>query len=798
MSSDHDTGRLTIDKFTGKNFHLWKFKMQAMLKAKSLWSAIERTLPLDTADQDACRKEEKAMAALVLWLGDEQLMHVQNAATAAEVWRKLKEVHERKGIANKLYLGCKVLTVVMEDGDGMLEHINKVKLMAQQLGAIGAKLDNEDIINHTPLQPAEELRVTHCVSGSRADDLTLEFSGKDGRAIYGRSRIINPSMRKEGRPCFYCGKEGHFRKKCRKRLLAEQQSSEANQASGHEAFAFSATSSRGGHWIIDLGASQHMTSNRAWLSNLQPQNNAWTALPNGRTTTRTCKDVWLVPKLERSLLSVAQLEGAGANIQFVGGRCGIRTRKGALALSCDRQEGLYALGQPLDAAAQCHAVAASTTAATLETWHRRLGHLNCQSVQLMARNGLVLGVEAVGALETAPCSTCALGKATKLPFPKDRSSRASEVLELVHSDVCGPMRTLTIGGDRYFVLFIDNKSRAVFRYLLKTKAETLPSLKIFAAAAATETGSPLKVLQSDHGGEYLSKAFSNFTQPLGIQHQLSSVATPEQNGVAESMNRTLVEMARCLLLQAGLPYEFWAAQPMLPFSRKNQHKLGPSATRCIFLGYSQTTKGYRHWNKAAGKLIESRDVRFDEESPAGDPGRPDPAAQASTDELSDAGGELSQQGEAPEDASKQGDKLDGGSEPGEDFEDAQEHLWERSHLLPGSLRPPECLNGAQPASDSCLKSTGSQGLVSWLRQLACWLRLLHLERTDLPPFKAALKAPNARQWEQAAQTKLSSLHVKHTWDLVPFPAGCQPIKCKWVFKIKRAANSSLQRKGFSQ
>ncbi|TPX52107.1 hypothetical protein PhCBS80983_g06524 [Powellomyces hirtus] len=113
--------------------------MQALLKAKSLWSAIERTLPLDTADQDACKKEEKAMAALVLLLGDEQLMHVQNAATAAEVWRKLKEVHQRKGIANKLYLRRKFLTVVMEDGDGMLKHINKVKMMTQQVDGYWGK-----------------------------------------------------------------------------------------------------------------------------------------------------------------------------------------------------------------------------------------------------------------------------------------------------------------------------------------------------------------------------------------------------------------------------------------------------------------------------------------------------------------------------------------------------------------------------------------------------------------------------------------------------------------------------------
>ncbi|TPX57652.1 hypothetical protein PhCBS80983_g03710 [Powellomyces hirtus] len=464
MSSDHDTGRLTIDKFTGENFHLWKFKMQAMLKAKSL-------------------KEEKAMAALVLSLGDEQLMHVQNAATAAEVWRKLKVVvHERKGIANKLYLRCKFLTVVMKDGDGMLEHINKVKMMAQKLEAIGAQVDNEDIITTLLYSLPESFESLNVSLESRADDLTLEFltarllleethrsdgqdsGGKDGRAFYGRSRISNTTMKKAGGPCFYCGKEGHFKKECRKR---------------------------------------HMTSKRAWLNNLQPLNNArvhlagnrtveatekgtatiQTALPNGKMTTCTFKDVWLVPKLERSLLSVAQLEGAGANIQFVGGRC----KSGPVRVRLLSVATVRRVFMPWDNLWMLLPIAMLLPSAQLQQLWRP-------------------GIDAWGISRPAHGQE-GPDKATKLPFPKERSSRASEVLELVHSDVCGPMRTLTIGGACYFILFIDDKSRAVFPCLLKTKAETLPSFKTFAAAAATETRCLLKVLQYDHGGEYLSKPF---------------------------------------------------------------------------------------------------------------------------------------------------------------------------------------------------------------------------------------------------------------------------------------------------
>ncbi|TPX52707.1 DNA-directed DNA polymerase, partial [Powellomyces hirtus] len=310
-----------------------------------------------------------------------------------------------------------------------------------------------------------------------------------------------------------------------------------------------------------------------------------------------------------------------------------------------------------------------------------------------------------------------------------------------------------------------------------TKEAPLPSFKIFAAADATETGCSPKVLQSDHGGEYLSKGFSNFTQSLGIRHQLSSVATPQQSGVAERMNRTLVGMARCLLLQAGLPYKFWGealmtaaylrnrsptqalhnkATPWQNWTgtrpntqhlcifcctayasilKKNQHKLGPNATRCIFLVYSQATKGYRLWNEAAGKLIESRDVWFDEESFAGGLGKPDPAAQASTDmadKLSDAKDELSQQGEpAPV-----------GAIPSAPRKPKTSKVPERSSTR--IQQPPQ--EYWKSGTGLLAETTGllAEAIAPGEDEPAC--------------LKAALKASDTRQWEQAAQTELNSLH----------------------------------------
>ncbi|TPX52900.1 DNA-directed DNA polymerase [Powellomyces hirtus] len=171
------------------------------------------------------------------------------------------------------------------------------------------------------------------------------------------------------------------------------------------------------------------------------------------------------------------------------------------------------------------------------------------------------------------------------------------------------------------------------------------------------------------------------------------------------------------------------------------------------------------------------------------------------DELPDAEDVSSQQREVLVDASEQGDK----ERTLRMLRSTSPALWERSHPLPESLRPPKCLNGAQPASDSPLESTGSQRLVCWLRQLVCWLRLLHLERMNLPPSRLLSKP--LMQSSGSKQLKLNSTAYMPTTPGIsfPLPAGRQPIKCKWVFKIKRAADGSLQRykarlvaKGFSQ
>lgn len=144
-----------------------------------------------------------------------------------------------------------------------------------------------------------------------------------------------------------------------------------------------------------------------------------------------------------------------------------------------------------------------------------------------------------------------------MPFPKKSNNCSKDLLELIHSDICGPMKTTSLGGYKYLSVFIDDFSRKTFVRLLKNKSDIFEAFKTFKAAAERETGKRIKVLRTDNGGEYLSADFSNFLEREGIRHQLTVQYTPQQNGVAERANRTIVEMARCMLIDSNLSESLW-------------------------------------------------------------------------------------------------------------------------------------------------------------------------------------------------------------------------------------------------
>ncbi|KAK8680516.1 hypothetical protein V6N13_109459 [Hibiscus sabdariffa] len=135
--------------------------------------------------------------------------------------------------------------------------------------------------------------------------------------------------------------------------------------------------------------------------------------------------------------------------------------------------------------------------------------------------------------------------------------RASDLLGLIHSDVCGPMNTQARGGFQYFITFTDDFSRYGYIYLMRHKSEALEKFKEFKNEVQNQNGKSIKAHRSDRGGEYLSQDFDELLKECGIVSQLTPPGTPQWNGVSERRSRTLLDMVRSMMSHSDLPISFW-------------------------------------------------------------------------------------------------------------------------------------------------------------------------------------------------------------------------------------------------
>uniref|UniRef100_A0AAV1UYS4 Integrase catalytic domain-containing protein n=1 Tax=Peronospora matthiolae TaxID=2874970 RepID=A0AAV1UYS4_9STRA len=285
-------------------------------------------------------------------------------------------------------------------------------------------------------------------------------------------------------------------------------------------------------------------------------------------------------------------------------------------------------------------------------WHLRLGHIGHGGLDAIVKKDYGSGIGMKSVQKWEFCKGCALGKQTRVSYMPKSPDRARMLLEVIHSDVCGPMKTPTFSGKRYFVTFINEYSHYCVVYLLQNKSEVATKFAQFVALAETQTGKRVKTLRSDNGGEYTSRTMSKFCADHGIMQKFTPPYTPQLNGVAERMNRTLVESARCMMVHAELsksywgeavmtanflrlrcpsrsishdksPYKVWSGKkPILAnlkvfgchayvhVPKPKRSKLDARSIQCRFIGYSDHKKAYRFEEIKSRRVLVSRDAQF--------------------------------------------------------------------------------------------------------------------------------------------------------------------------------------------
>jgi transposase InsO family protein len=294
----------------------------------------------------------------------------------------------------------------------------------------------------------------------------------------------------------------------------------------------------------------------------------------------------------------------------------------------------------------------SKTEGTTWRWHARFGHLHFRALHTLSKRSMVRGLPGVERVEEY-CDGCALGKQHRTPFPRASAFRADRSLELVHTDLCGPISPVTPGGNSYFLLVVDDYSRYMWLEVLKAKSDAFQHFCKIKAATEAAGNCKLRAFRSDRGGEFNSGEFRQLCEENGIKHFTTAPYSPQQNGFVERRNQTIIEMARCLLKSMAVPPRFWgeavrtavyilnrcptrALSGVTPYEalhrrKPNVHhmrvfgcvahvkKIGPGinklsdrSTKMLFIGYEEASKCYRVYYPAADKLQVTRDVVFEE------------------------------------------------------------------------------------------------------------------------------------------------------------------------------------------
>ena len=482
--------------------------------------------------------------------------------------------------------------------------------------------------------------------------------------------------------CTYCNKLGHTRDRCYQlhgrpprtahmaqssdSPLPQPPSSSASQTSqasiasvaqpGNASACLTHTSSLG-PWILDSGASDHLSGNKDLFSSITTTSALPTVtLANGSQTVAKgiglalplpslpLTSVLYTPECPFNLISISKITRTlNCSITFSDKFVTLQDRSTGKTIGIGREsQGLYHLTSD-----SSPAVCISTDAPLLI--HNRLGHPSLSKFQKM--------VPRFSTLSSLPCESCQLGKHTRVSFPKRLNNRAKSPFELVHTDVWGPCRTASTLGFQYFVTFIDDYSRCTWLFLMKNRAELFSIFQKFYTEIQTQFNISIRVLRSDNAREYFSAQFTSFMSHHGILHQSSCAHTPQQNGVAERKNRHLVETTHTILLHSNVPFRFWGdvvlttcylinrmpssvLHDQIPLSllfpdqplyflpprvfgctcfvhilTPGQDKLSAKAMKCLFLGYSRLQKGYRCYSLETHRYFISADVTFFEDSP---------------------------------------------------------------------------------------------------------------------------------------------------------------------------------------
>jgi transposase InsO family protein len=815
------------------------------------------------------KQNRSARNVLISTMHKELIPTYEVHETAKGIWDALANAYKQKSDAKVRAMELEFQEYRMPVGCPIKDHIRKMEQMIGALRNVGCKLtENQKIIamhrslpeswaqiktilNHTDsittfrdfcghlvrevemnaIQPGSAKAFAAETPKRKANKRKFKARKKAKKNNQEQKTATPPPNPKKGKgkrkpkktniTCFVCGNPGHYARQCaQKKTVIPQSLDTLFVGVCSEILSVDILSNE---WILDSGATKHVTRDRRGLEEFRPiatgsyrvymgNNAAEDVLGIGvyhlRTRvghTITLHDTLYAPGMRRNLISVSRLLANGFDIRFSGTRVSLRLNNLIFAwgnlisdlfiLDVEHDNAPLALS----ATSNEHVVSESLK------WHARLGHIGKDRMTRLARSGLLGSLSKV---DLPFCEHCVSGKTSKKPFPK--ATRSKGLLEIIHTDICGPLNVHARNRCQYFVTFIDDYSRYGYVYLISHKSEAFDCFLKFKAEVENQLEKKIKILRSDRGGEYTSETFKSYGTNVGIIRQYTMAYTPQQNGVAERRNRTLLDMVRSMMAHANLsttfwgdalltavyvlnrvptksvpktPYEMWTGRiPSLADLRpwgslayvllptQHRSKLDSKTIECVFIRYPMHSKGYVlvYEDRGGWTEIESRDVTFVEDRY---PSRKKQKVSTELFEIPD----VSQ--ESGSSASANGDTPIVHQDSGSTSQQAPELRRSERGLIPRRYFD---IDGQ---SFSCVA----------------------VDDDEPDSYQDALLSPNSADWVTAMDEEIASMEKNKVWELVDLPSNRKAIGNKWVLKIKRKADGTVDKykarlvaKGFTQ
>ncbi|KAK1662819.1 hypothetical protein QYE76_050978, partial [Lolium multiflorum] len=640
-----------------------------------------------------------------------------------------------------------------------------------------------------------------------------------GKFKKGGKKAATPPMKPKNGPkpdaeCYYCKEKGHWKRNCSKYLADLKSGLVKKKKEGIfdiHVIDVHFTGSRSSTWVFDTGSVAHICNSKQELKNKRQllKDEVTMRVGNGSKVNviavgtlplhlpsglvLSLNNCYYVPALSMNIISGSCLMQDGYSFKSENNGCSIFMNN-IFYGRAPQKNGLFLLD--LDSSdTHIHNIDAKRIKLNDNStymWHCRLGHIGVKRMKKLHTDGLL---ESLDFESLDRCEACLMGKMTKTPF-SGMMERATDLLEIIHTDVCGPMSVASRGGYRYVLTFTDDLSRYGYIYFMKHKSETFEKFKEFQSEVENQRNKKIKFLRSDRGGEYLSYEFGMHLKKCGILSQLTPPGTPQRNGVSERRNRTLLDMVRSMMSLTDLPLSFWSyaletaaftlnrapsksvettpyelwfnKKPKLSFlkvwgceayvKKLQPDKLEPKAEKCVFIGYPKETIGYTFYHKSEGKIFVAKNGTFLEK-------------EFLTKEVTGRKVEL--------------DEID------------ESILVDQSSAVPEVVPVPPT-PATEEANDNDhetsneettepRRSTRERATPDWYDPC---LNVMIVDNNDEDPatYEEAMMSPDSNKWQEAMKSEMGSMYDNKVWTLVDLPDSRKAVENKWIFKRKTDAD----------